>query len=63
MSSNVGKGDRSIGPVIGYTDADLGALCQILADFEDAEVRAAREEVAQLRQSADLRTTSEDGSR
>ncbi|MEC8762564.1 MAG: DUF222 domain-containing protein [Microbacterium sp.] len=49
MSSNVGKGDRSIGPVIGYTDADLGALCQILADFEDAEVRAAREEVARVR--------------
>ncbi|MBD3751292.1 HNH endonuclease [Microbacterium schleiferi] len=49
MSSNVGKGDRSIGPVIGYTDADLGALCQIVADFEDIEVRAAREEVARVR--------------
>ncbi|MEV8358000.1 DUF222 domain-containing protein [Microbacterium sp. NPDC076895] len=49
MSSNVGNGDRSIGPVIGYTDADLGALCQIVSDFEDVEVRAAREEVARVR--------------
>lgn len=49
MSSNVGKGDRSIGPVIGYTDADLGALCQILTDFEDVEARTAREDVARVR--------------
>ena len=49
MSSNVGRDDRSIGPVIGYTDADLGALCQILSDFEDVEARAAREEVARVR--------------
>lgn len=49
MSSNVGRNDRSFGPVIGYTDADLGALCQILSDFEDVEVRAAREEVARVR--------------
>lgn len=49
MSSNVGGDDRSIGPVIGYTDADLGLLCQIVADFEDVEIRAAREEVARVR--------------
>lgn len=49
MSSNDGRGDRPIGPVIGYTDADLGALRQILSDFEDVEIRAAREEVARVR--------------